>query len=44
MNERANEWREQGLINGIKFWFKWDVYFEQETQPNIYCDQADSLQ
>ena len=20
------------------------VYFEQEIQPNIYCDQADSLQ
>ena len=19
------------------------VYFEQEIQPNIYCDQADSL-
>ena len=44
MDAGTNKSREKGLINAIKIWFKYGVYFEQEIQPNIYCDQADSLQ
>ena len=44
MDAGTNKWWKQGLINGIKIWFKLGVYFEQKIQPNIYCDQVDSLQ
>ena len=38
-----------GLINGqTRLWhqimMQVGVYFEQEIQSNVYCDQADSLQ
>ena len=39
----ANKWWEQGLVNGIKIWFKLGFYFEQKIQRSIYCGQAVSL-
>ena len=44
MDAGTNKWWEQWLINGIRILFKYGVYFQQEIQPNICCDQADSLQ